>query len=77
MTKDRKAYKPKAVFNRKFIRGMIRRQAEREGYRDAGKVVHSVYYHEIKKPRMKKGIWMYARASRKKGYGFSNAGEDK
>lgn len=65
MTNDRKAYKPTAVFNRKLVRGMIRLQAEREGYRDAGKVIHSVYYHEIKKARMKKGVHMYARGSKK------------
>lgn len=77
MTNNRKAYAPKKVFNRKIVRSMIRAAMKRQGIQKPNKAMKKIYYHEVKIPRMKKGVWMYARRSKTKGYGFNAVGDDK
>lgn len=77
MTNNRKAYKPVKLFNRKIVRSMLRAAMERQGIQKPNKAMKKIYYHEVKIPRMKKGIWMFARGSKTKGYGFNAVGEDK
>ena len=77
MINNRKAYAPVKVFNRKIVRSIIREAMERQGIQKPNKAMKKIYYNEVKIPRMKKGIWMFARGSKTKGYGLNAAGEDK
>ena len=76
-TNNRKAYAPEKVFNRKIVRSMIRAAMKRQGIQKPNKAMKKIYYHEVKIPRMKKGVWMYARGSKTKRYGFNAVGDDK